>query len=123
MDVELKLKAAEWKGRFVTKSSALVHGDLHSGSVMCAPDDHRTYAIDPELAFYGPMGFDTGAFIANLFLNYASQTKDSDYGEWVLNQVKAFWETFSSEFHKLWNDPATHGLPLWARDFRRPRRW
>lgn len=107
-DVELKLKAAEWKSRFVTKTFALVHGDLHSGSVMCAPEEHRTYAIDPEFAFYGPMGFDTGAFIANLFLNYASQPKDGDYGEWVLNQVKAFWETFSSEFRKLWNDPATH---------------
>jgi 5-methylthioribose kinase len=116
-DVELKLKAAEWKGRFVTSASALVHGDLHSGSVMCAPeDDHRTYAIDPEFAFYGPMGFDTGAFIANLFLNYASQIEDGDYGEWVLHQVKAFWETFSSEFRTLWNDPATHTGFLYGRE-------
>lgn len=115
-DVELKLKAAEWKGRFVTKTSALVHGDLHSGSVMCAPEDHRTFAIDPEFAFYGPMGFDTGAFIANLFLNYASQSKGSYYGEWVLNQVKAFWEAFSSEFRKLWNDPATHTGFLFGRE-------
>jgi 5-methylthioribose kinase len=115
-DVELKLKAAEWKSRFVTKTSALVHGDLHSGSVMCAPEDHRTYAIDPEFAFYGPMGFDTGAFVANLFLNYVSQTEDGDYGEWVLNQVKVFWETFTSEFCKLWNDPATHTGFLVARE-------
>ena len=32
-----------------------------------------TQVIDPEFAFYGPMGFDISAFIANLFLSYFSQ--------------------------------------------------
>jgi 5-methylthioribose kinase len=29
--------------------------------------------IDPEFAFYGPMGFDLGAILANFFLAYLSQ--------------------------------------------------
>ena len=33
----------------------------------------ETKVIDPEFAFYGPMGFDVGAVIANLLLNYYSQ--------------------------------------------------
>jgi 5-methylthioribose kinase len=73
------------------------------------------------------MGFDTGAFIANLFLNYVSQPGHSnkgnandvgedEYSEWVLLQIKAFWETFCAEFRNLWNDPAEHTGFLYGRE-------
>lgn len=32
-----------------------------------------TQVIDPEFAFYGPMGFDIGAFLGNLILAFFSQ--------------------------------------------------
>jgi len=32
-----------------------------------------TQVIDPEFAFYGPIGFDIGAFIGNLILGFFSQ--------------------------------------------------
>ena len=32
-----------------------------------------TKCIDPEFGFYGPMGFDVGAFLGNLMLAYISQ--------------------------------------------------
>lgn len=32
-----------------------------------------TQVIDPEFAFYGPMGFDVGAFIGNLILAFFAQ--------------------------------------------------
>lgn len=32
-----------------------------------------TKVIDPEFAFFGPMGFDVGAVLENLVLNYLSQ--------------------------------------------------
>ncbi len=35
------------------------------------PEDTRV--IDPEFGFYGPMGFDVGAYLANLLLAYFSQ--------------------------------------------------
>ena len=38
---------------------------------MATPGDTRF--IDPEFAFYGPMGFDVGALVANLFLAYFAQ--------------------------------------------------
>lgn len=37
-----------------------------------------TQVIDPEFAFYGPMGFDVGAFIGNLFLAYFAQDGHAD---------------------------------------------
>ena len=57
------------------------------------------------------MGFDVGAFIANLFLSYFSQNghkNGPDYAEWVLEQIQTFWNTFETVFCQLWNDEAEH---------------
>jgi 5-methylthioribose kinase len=117
-DVELKVAAAKYKAKFVTQTQALLHADLHSGSVMCAPAAGQTFVIDPEFAFYGPMGFDLGAFIANLLLAYVSQgghENGDDYGEWILEQVSVFWTTFCKDFIQLWSDPAQHTGFLYGR--------
>lgn len=45
---------------------------------MVTPDS--THVIDPEFAFYGPMGFDVGAFLGNLFLSFFSQDGHADQG-------------------------------------------
>jgi 5-methylthioribose kinase len=109
-DLALKKAAAKLKAKFVTEAQALVHGDLHSGSVMCSPAE--TFVIDSEFAFYGPMGFDTGAFLGNLLLAYVSQaghhSNDEHYGEWILASIVTFWNTFQTNFLKLWDDPSTH---------------
>lgn len=57
--------------RFCERAQALIHGDLHTGSVMVTPNS--TQVIDPEFAFYGPMGFDIGAFVGNLILAFFAQ--------------------------------------------------
>ena len=110
-DGQLKVAAARFGQKFLTETQALVHGDLHSGSVMVTEHDSRV--IDPEFAFYGPIGFDLGAFFGNLLLNWYSQPGHSTptddrvaHQEWVLRQVKVFWEAFRSCFHALWNEHA-----------------
>ena len=122
-DARLKQAAAAWKIKFVTQTQALVHGDLHSGSVMCAPAPQQTCVIDPEFAFYGPAAFDTGAFVANLLLAYVSQdghTSDDvdrgSYAEWILQQVQTFWNSFTVQFRALWNDPLHHTGFCYGRD-------
>lgn len=65
-----------FSNRFCERAQALIHGDLHTGSVMVTSDS--TQVIDPEFAFYGPMGFDVGAFIGNLFLAYFAQDGHAD---------------------------------------------
>jgi len=77
----------------------------------------KTTVIDPEFAFYGPMGFDTGAFVGNMFLAYVSQPglkSGDDYAEYVLQQVEIFWTEFCEEFKRLWNDPDEHTGYLYA---------
>jgi 5-methylthioribose kinase len=112
-DALLKVRAARFGQKFLTEAQALVHGDLHSGSVMVTDTDSRV--IDPEFAFYGPIGFDLGAFFGNLLLSWYSQfgyeTPDDDrsaHRAWILDQVKVFWTTFRSRFLSLWAEHA-HG--------------
>jgi 5-methylthioribose kinase len=88
-----------------------VHGDLHSGSVMVCETDSRV--IDPEFAFYGPIGFDLGAFLGNLLLAWYSQPGHATalddrvaYREWILEQAGGFWQSFRTRFLTLW---AQHG--------------
>jgi 5-methylthioribose kinase len=106
-DGPLKAAAARFGEKFLTDTQSLIHGDLHSGSVMVSEDDTRV--IDPEFAFYGPIGFDLGAFFGNLLLSWYSQpghaTPSDDrlaYREWILDQAKIFWETFRGRFLALW---------------------
>jgi 5-methylthioribose kinase len=110
-DAPLKVAAARFGQKFLSEAQALIHGDLHSGSVMVTENDTRV--IDPEFAFYGPIGFDLGAFFGNLLLNWYSQpghsTANDDraaYQEWILEQAKIFWETFRGGFLALWNEDA-----------------
>jgi 5-methylthioribose kinase len=65
--------------------------------------------IDPEFAFYGPMGFDIGAFLANLILAYYSQDghaagSDSrtEYKKWIQKTIVETWNLFSKKFLALW---------------------
>ncbi len=102
-DSKLKLAAAYHKSLFLTSTQALLHGDLHTGSVMVKQGS--TFVIDPEFAFYGPVGFDVGAFLSNLFLAYFSFFgRDADYAEWILSQVVVVSETFLGTFAALWTE-------------------
>ncbi len=106
-DSDLKIAVSRLKVKFMSSTEAMIHGDLHTGSIMVTQTDTRI--IDPEFAFVGPMGFDTGAVIANLLLNYFSQighesapgARDS-YRNWVLGSVEEFWNGFRSRFLALW---------------------
>lgn len=103
-DGELKSHVVELKRLFLDSAEALVHGDLHTGSIMLTTEDTRV--IDPEFAFYGPMGFDVGAVIANLFLAYFSQDGHGNgpaYADWVLGQIPAVWNGFREGFLARWD--------------------
>lgn len=70
-DKALKAAVAQLKAKFLSCPQSLLHGDMHSGSIFV--DAQQTKMIDPEFAFFGPIGFDLGSFIGNLLLNYCAQ--------------------------------------------------
>ncbi|GLT98175.1 hypothetical protein SLE2022_156920 [Rubroshorea leprosula] len=107
-DNVLKVEVAELKSKFCERTQALVHGDLHTGSIMVTHDS--TQVIDPEFAFYGPMGFDIGAFIGNLILAFFAQDGHADqvndrkaYKEWILKTIDDTWTLFYKKFTVLWD--------------------
>lgn len=123
-DDALRVEVAQMKEKFMTHAQALLHGDLHTGSIMVNATD--TYVIDPEFAFYGPMGFDIGAVIGNLFLNYAAhevRTKDpaqrADFRQYLTDTVLELWHVFEREFQSyVWAQvDAVNMPPAYQRDY------
>jgi 5-methylthioribose kinase len=111
-DAPLKVAVQELKWAFLTRGEALLHGDLHTGSVMVTEADTRV--IDPEFAFFGPIGFDIGAVLANLMLSYLAQNGHpgepdaiAAYRRWLLDTIEAVWIGFETKFLALWRKSAT----------------
>ncbi|MES0810175.1 S-methyl-5-thioribose kinase [Roseibium sp. SCPC15] len=108
---ELKAKAQRLLMKFASNTETMLHGDLHSGSIMSTDTDSRV--IDPEFVQYGPMGFDLGMLLANFFMAYFSQEAHrhdaalEDYREWILSVVAETVKAFDEEFTHLWKTERT----------------
>ena len=70
-DEDLHAEVAMLRDLFMNNAQSLIHGDLHSGSVFANEDGIKV--IDPEFAFYGPMGYDIGNVIGNFFFSLANK--------------------------------------------------
>lgn len=104
-DVALKVKVQQALQRFVSNTETMVHGDLHSGSIMSTDDESRV--IDPEFVQYGPLGFDMGMLCANFLMAYFSQPAHrgddlESYQAWILGVIEDTCSAFEAEFRRLW---------------------
>jgi 5-methylthioribose kinase len=103
------------KERYQTHAQALLHNDLHTGSIML--NQEETKVIDPEFGFFGPIGHDVGSYLANLVLGYAAQewhapdeAERSAYRQWLLALIGETWNVFETEWLELWEN---HGNGDW----------
>lgn len=103
----LKIAIADMKEAYMTHGEALIHADLHTGSIMLNEEDTRV--IDPEFAFFGPMAYDIGAVLQNIILNYLShyghtpdQAKRAAYQAYLLELVRDIWNKFARKFDEVW---------------------
>ncbi|WP_322907080.1 S-methyl-5-thioribose kinase [Paenibacillus campi] len=97
-DNALLLEGAKLKQHFMTSAEALLHGDLHTGSIFASDDE--TKVIDPEFAFYGPIGYDIGLFIANTLLSAFARQDDTRSA--LLRHVTTVWDVFQAQYTELW---------------------
>jgi 5-methylthioribose kinase len=110
-DRDLKVEAQKLKHLFAAKAETLVHGDLHTGSVMVTESDTR--AIDPEFAFYGPIAFDVGMLLANYWMAFFSQrgheagASRQPMRAYLLNVIEETWSIFREGFSRLWRSERT----------------
>ncbi|MEG2512766.1 MAG: S-methyl-5-thioribose kinase [Acetivibrio sp.] len=111
-DKKLHLEAAKCKFDFMNHAQALIHGDLHTGSIFI--NQEHTYVFDPEFAFYAPMGYDIGNIIANMFFAWCNgdavmedgAEKDKFCG-WVLDTIEEIVDKFIAKFKVSFQENVT----------------
>ncbi len=115
-DDHLRADIFHFKERYMTHAQALIHNDLHTGSIML--NQEETKVIDPEFGFFGPMAHDIGTYFANLALSYASQEAHAaddgaraEYRGWLLDQIRETWRVFEGEFLTLWEEEGNEDWP------------
>lgn len=111
-DKQLALETAKLKFEFMTNAQSLLHGDLHTGSIFIKEDS--TKVIDPEFAFYGPIGYDVGNVIANLTFAYvnakatiADEVRRLDYMNYLEETIRDLVDVFKDKFLQAWDEKAT----------------
>lgn len=110
-DEEFVTAMGRAKWLFMTKSEALIHGDLHTGSVMVRSQEGTTVCdsvrvFDSEFAFYGPVAFDLGALWANYTIAAARAYAlgEDERAQWALGLITQTWDAFEAEFRRRWPD-------------------
>ncbi|GAB4393433.1 MAG: S-methyl-5-thioribose kinase [Gammaproteobacteria bacterium] len=105
-DAMIKRAVLQLKYQFSTQAQALLHGDLHTGSLMVNLQEIRV--IDLEFACVGPMGFDLGLLLAHLIIAWAAHferfTKNEaeSYRHYLLTMIMTLLQQFNTRFLDLW---------------------
>jgi 5-methylthioribose kinase len=102
-DGRLRTEVADLRHTFMTSAQALLHGDLHTGSVMVGEREGTPVVrvFDPEFSFVGPVGYDLGLYWANVLVaqeRARALGTLSDHG----GQLRLSWDAFEAEFRRLW---------------------
>lgn len=107
-DKELHLEAAKLKFEFMNHAQSLIHGDLHTGSIFINQD--HTFVFDPEFACYGPMGYDIGNILANLFFAWCngdatstSQQEREEFCGWCLITIQEIVDKFIEKYDQVYD--------------------
>jgi 5-methylthioribose kinase len=107
-DEQMILEIGQLKYKFMTQAEALLHGDLHTGSVMVKSDANgnelSTRAFDSEFSFYGPIGFDIGACFANFYLALARSIAlgRDEHIDYISRLPEELWASFELNMRNLW---------------------
>jgi len=119
-DPAFRAAMGEAKWRFMTRAETLIHGDLHTGSIMVRGTSGAVESLkvfDSEFAFYGPIAFDLGQLYANYTFAAARAIAVSDerQARWCLNLPTETWAAFAGELRARID--AGHSRALWDRVF------
>ena len=111
-DEQLHCQVGMLRERFMNYAQAMIHGDLHSGSIFANEDGIKV--LDPEFAFYGPMGYDIGNVIGNLFFAWANKVYTQSKNEEVRLSLEAcvrdLCDLTLSKLRKKYDESVTHPL-------------
>ena len=104
---DLHFAILKLREKFMNYSQSLIHGDLHSGSIFI--NEKGIKIIDPEFSFYGPMAYDIGNVIGNLYFPlYRAQffmedsKKKEEFINWLEKCILDIPILFSEKCKLLW---------------------
>ena len=112
-DAALHAEVASLRLGFMNNAQALLHGDLHSGSIFLNESDLKV--LDPEFAFYGPMGYDIGNVIGNLFFAWANKAftapETQAFCDQIAGCIEAVFDLTQEKLSRRYDELVT--LPLY----------
>lgn len=102
-DATLRTEVADLRHTFMTSAQALLHGDLHTGSVMVGEREGAPVVrvFDPEFSFVGPIGYDLGLYWANVLVSEERARALGSLSDHA-DQLALSWTAFETEFRRLW---------------------
>ena len=122
-DEELVFEAGKLKYKFMNNPQSLLHGDLHSGSIFVT--ESKTKVIDPEFAFYGPIGYDLGNVVGNLFFSYihsdivmSDEVEKRAYLNYLETTIVEIVDKFTEKFIRAYDEKVIDPMaknPLYKR--------
>lgn len=114
-DQALCLEAAKLKFNFMNNPQALIHGDLHTGSIFI--NQEHTFVFDPEFAFFGPMGYDIGNMVMNLFFAWCNGEaemeegrKREDFLDWCMDTIADTVDLFVQKYDRVFDAYVTEPM-------------
>lgn len=115
-DKELHAEVGKLRERFMNYAQAMLHGDLHSGSIFA--NEEGIKVLDPEFAFYGPMGYDIGNVIGNMFFAFAhkafTEPDNRDVQERLETCIRDICDLTLEKLEKKYDELVT--FPLYRTD-------
>ena len=104
---DLHFAILKLREKFMNYSQSLIHGDLHSGSIFI--NEKGIKIIDPEFSFYGPMAYDIGNVIGNLYFPLyrakffmEDSKKKEEFINWLEKCILDIPILFSKKCKLLW---------------------
>ena len=104
---DLHFAILKLREKYMNYSQSLIHGDLHSGSIFI--NEKGIKIIDPEFSFYGPMAYDIGNVIGNLYFPLyrakffmEDSKKKEEFINWLEKCILDIPILFSKKCKLLW---------------------
>ena len=109
-DPQLHKEVAKLKFNFMTNAQALLHGDLHTGSIFIKPGSIKVF--DCEFGNYAPMGYDTGNLYANLVFAYCNGRAygKNEFCDWIKRTIASAFDLFAKKFKALYEKEVTEPM-------------
>ncbi len=109
-DEKLHFEVSKLKFNFMTNAQALLHGDLHTGSIFIKEDGVKVF--DCEFGTFAPMGYDVGNIIANMIFAYVNGLAydKEEFCRWTLTTIKGIVDIFIEKFNKKYDEAVTEPM-------------